>query len=116
MKRFAAFGLALALAAPSVALAHDGPHDSYTVNGKEFEFSTDKMVVKAGEPVTITFKNEGRISHNLAIPELSVTTKTIQGGKTAEMTFTPEKPGTYRFICSVPGHAQAGMHGELIVQ
>lgn len=116
MRRLFPLAAALALAAPAAALAHDGAHDSYTINGKEFDFSKDEMVVKAGAPVTITFQNEGRISHNLAIPELGVTTETIQGGKTATLTFTPEGAGTYRFICSVPGHAQAGMHGKLIVQ
>lgn len=116
MNRLPALALTLALAAPSAALAGEGAHDSDTINGKEFDFSKDEMVVKAGAPVTITFQNDGRISHNLAIPALGVTTATIQGGKTAELTFTPEKAGTYRFICSVPGHAQAGMHGKLIVQ
>ena len=116
MTRVFPFAAALALALPAAALAHDGAHDSYTVNGEEFDFSTDEMVVEAGSSVTITFKNGGSISHNLAVPELGVTTETIQGGETAELTFTPEEPGTYSFVCSVPGHEEAGMNGKLIVQ
>ena len=33
------------------------------------------------------------------------------------VTFTaPSKPGKYPFLCSFPGHFQAGMRGELIVK
>jgi len=119
--------LALVLIVPTGALAFyhkvdESPADSASagdgirVSGTEYQFSTGEMVVRAGEEVTITFTNAGRNSHNLAIPELDVTTKTIKSGKTATLTFTPETPGTYKFICSVPGHARSGMHGKLIVK
>ncbi len=36
-----------------------------------------------------------------------------QGGRTARGTFTIETPGTYPFVCTVPGHAAAGMTGTL---
>jgi uncharacterized cupredoxin-like copper-binding protein len=26
-----------------------------------------------------------------------------------------DEPGTYEFLCSVPGHAEAGMRGEIVV-
>ena len=29
--------------------------------------------------------------------------------------FRIDTPGTYMIMCSVPGHAEAGMHGRLIV-
>lgn len=42
----------------------------------------------------------------------------LLGAKHEEaVTFTaPEKPGVYAFLCTFPGHFQAGMHGELIVK
>ena len=37
--------------------------------------------------------------------------------ESGEVTFTaPAKPGMYPYICSVSGHAMAGMKGELIVK
>jgi len=37
--------------------------------------------------------------------------------ESGEVTLTaPAKPGKYPYICSVSGHAMAGMRGELIVQ
>ena len=39
------------------------------------------------------------------------------GGETVEVTFTaPEEPGDYPYICSFPGHYQAGMKGMLSVE
>jgi len=39
------------------------------------------------------------------------------GGETVEVTFkVPEEPGNYEYICSFPGHFQAGMKGILTVQ
>lgn len=31
-------------------------------------------------------------------------------------TFTPQSPGTYKVICTVPGHEQAGMVAALVVK
>jgi hypothetical protein len=30
-------------------------------------------------------------------------------GKSAKVTFTPDKPGNYTMVCYIPGHAAAGM-------
>jgi uncharacterized cupredoxin-like copper-binding protein len=38
------------------------------------------------------------------------------GGQSAMLEFTPSKPGTYEFWCTVAGHKEAGMTGTLVVQ
>jgi plastocyanin len=40
---------------------------------------------------------------------------TSLGMHTAALTFTAITPGTYRYLCPVPGHAAKGMIGKLIV-
>ena len=41
----------------------------------------------------------------------------IQPGSTATVQIPADaQPGTYDFICSIPGHAEAGMVGTLTVQ
>jgi len=72
--------------------------------------------VKADREVALTFRNDGKMSHNLHIPELGVKTDTIGPGKTATVRFTPDETGTVQFVCKVPGHEQAGMKGEITVQ
>ena len=44
-------------------------------------------------------------------------TTLVGAGETAEVTFkAPTAPGTYTFLCSFPGHFQAGMKGTLTVK
>jgi uncharacterized cupredoxin-like copper-binding protein len=37
-------------------------------------------------------------------------------GQTGVLEFTPTKPGTYEFFCTVAGHKEAGMVGTLVVK
>jgi azurin len=49
--------------------------------------------------------------------EIVAATGLAGGGETVEVTFTvPEEPGNYEYICSFPGHFQAGMKGVLTVR
>ena len=48
--------------------------------------------------------------------DLGISTKTIGSGQTETIEFVAPTSGTYTFICSVPGHATAGMVGDLIVE
>jgi plastocyanin len=79
-------------------------------------FNTKKLTAKAGK-VTIDFKNPAPIPHNVVIlkdgKELAGFEPIAEGeeSETAEL-----EAGTYTFICSVPGHAQAGMEGTLTVK
>jgi uncharacterized cupredoxin-like copper-binding protein len=36
-------------------------------------------------------------------------------GQTETLEFTPNKPGTYTFFCTVAGHKEAGMTGKLAI-
>ena len=40
---------------------------------------------------------------------------TAAGMHTATLTFTATTPGTYHYLCPVPGHAQQGMTGTFTV-
>jgi plastocyanin len=88
----------------------------FTIEGKEFAFTPSKLTVKKGEAVEITFKNMGKYPHNLTIADLNVKTKTIQPGEEDTITFTPDKTGSFSFMCTVPTHADKGMTGTLTVE
>jgi len=79
-------------------------------------FDTTELASKPGE-VTIDFDNPAAIEHNVAIEEDGkelATTETITEGKASLS--VDLGPGTYTFLCTVPGHAEAGMQGVLTVR
>ncbi len=73
--------------------------------------------VRPGQSVLLTVKNAGSIVHNVVAPELGVQRAIrIDGGKTGSVTLiAPTAPGTYPWWCNEPGHAEAGMIGEIVV-
>lgn len=68
-------------------------------------------------PLTVDMKNVASTPHNIAIQGNGVNQAgpVVQGGKTSEIKVTL-KPGKYTFLCTVPGHAAAGMKGPLTVK
>jgi uncharacterized cupredoxin-like copper-binding protein len=102
--------------APSQATSSAMEAQKITVVGTEFTFSPSTLTLKKGQPVELTFENSGKLPHNLTIPGLNVKTKTIQPGQQDMIQFTPDKTGQFAFMCTVPGHADKGMKGTLMVQ
>lgn len=82
---------------------------------REFRFEPAEITVERGETTTLVLENQGALAHNLTIEAFGVRTDTIQSGERTEVTVRPEKTGAYRFVCKVPGHAQAGMQGTIRV-
>jgi uncharacterized cupredoxin-like copper-binding protein len=79
------------------------------VTGKEFKFVLSTRTVRHGS-VTFRFTNKGRLKHDFKIAGKK--TPLLKPGKSASLTVTLRK-GRYTYICTVPGHAAAGMKGTL---
>ena len=78
-------------------------------------FLYGKATAKPG-PVTFVMPNQSPIQHNISI-QGPVNGKGPIIGHGATSTFKATlKPGTYTFLCDVPGHAAAGMKGTLTVK
>jgi alcohol dehydrogenase (cytochrome c) len=82
------------------------------VGATEFHFTLSATTVHSG---TVTFKvtNNGGIPHNLRINNQQ--TPNIDPGSTATLKVTFAKAGNYPYLCTIPGHAEAGMKGVLKV-
>ena len=81
------------------------------------QWQPNTVVAKAGDKVTLAVKNTGNTAHTFLSPALSVNQEDVPVQKTTSVTFTaPSAPGAYQFWCNIPGHAEAGMVGEVIVQ
>lgn len=82
----------------------------------QIAFDTTSLSSKPGK-VTIEFDNPSAIEHDVAIEkgdqELAKSAIVTEGktSVTAEL-----EPGDYTFLCTVPGHAEAGMEGTLTVR
>ena len=87
------------------------------------------FVVNSGDSVTFTSTNKGKGFHAFGIvssPDdfnnvlwgsaIASATSPLKAGESGTATFTAGAPGTYYYICTVPGHAQLGMQGSFIVE
>lgn len=92
--------------------ANDG---AINVRAREFLFGLDSTRATAGE-ITFVVENTGAMVHDFAIRGNGVdeATSQIDPGESTTLTVTLE-PGTYTFICTIPGHEQLGMRGEFTV-
>ena len=74
---------------------------------------TTKSIAKPGK-ATFVFKNIGHVEHDFKIN--GKVTPLIRPGKTATLAITFKKKGKYAYLCTVPGHAAAGMRGAFTVR
>lgn len=83
-----------------------------TVTGKEFSYALSR---KSGPPGTFVFRftNKGHIAHDFKIAGKK--TPVLKPGKSATLT-VKLKRGRYPYLCTVPGHAAAGMKGVFTVK
>ena len=84
------------------------------VIAKKFVFVPEELHVKRGETVTLQFTApEVPMGFNLA--DFNLRTDIVPG-KTASLQFTPDKSGTFTFLCDVfCGSGHEDMSGTLIV-
>jgi len=104
-----------AVASPALVQARATAHAAaVTVNvtAVEFHFTLSKKSVKPGK-VTFKITNKGAVQHDFKIDGSK--TKLISPHKTATLTVDFKKAGKYPYMCTVPGHAAAGMKGTLKV-
>ena len=83
-----------------------------TVAASEFKFALSKRSVPTGT-VTFAVANKGKLTHDFKIT--SKKTPLLKPGKSATLRVTFKK-GRYTYICTVPGHAAAGMKGTFTVK
>lgn len=118
MKRTLAVALAaVALVASAVPLTTAATQRAATtvvsVSGKEFKFTLSKKAAPRGT-IVFKFKNVGAVAHDLKI--VGKKTPLVQPGNSATLRVKITKPGRYKYVCTVPGHAAAGMRGIFTVK
>ncbi|MCH7567751.1 MAG: multicopper oxidase domain-containing protein [Nitrospirae bacterium] len=109
------------------------------MGGEDITSPGPTITVRVGEPVTITFKNVTDLldlhvlePHDFVIvaamdnPEVltklrvdplwGAETEWLPSGEQQTITFTPDTPGSYFYLCTNTDHADLGMWGSFIVE
>jgi uncharacterized cupredoxin-like copper-binding protein len=114
------------------------PQTEITLEMTDFSYNSPSLTVPVGQPVVITLENQGLVEHDFVIEKIEANIilmdehgsdahnahgeasdydvhASTQAGQTTTLELTVLEPGTYQFFCSVEGHLEAGMIGELVV-
>ena len=85
-----------------------------TVGMREFKFAVSPKTVKKNVPVTFGLTNNGSTGHDFKIGGKK--SPLVAASKKGTLKVTFKKAGRYSYLCTVPGHAAAGMKGVLVVK
>lgn len=93
------------------------------------EGNNPEFKVKSGDEITFSATNAGKSFHAFGIvsdpddfsnvlwkSEIASASSPLKPGESGKATFIAGAPGTYYYICTVPGHALQGMQGSFIVE
>lgn len=89
------------------------------VKASEFAFEPRTLELRAGVPTRIELDNrEAAVEHSLLVRAPSggdlIHLHAAANGTDAD-TFRIDTPGSYKVLCTIPGHTEAGMVGKLVV-
>ncbi|MEB3311785.1 MAG: plastocyanin/azurin family copper-binding protein [Snowella sp.] len=100
----------------------------------ELKFVPDHFDFVVGQKYKLILENPSPTKHYFTAKDFADAswTQKVQAGKVeikgaihelelkptgqAEWVFAPMKAGTYKLYCSIPGHAEAGMTGEIVIK
>jgi FtsP/CotA-like multicopper oxidase with cupredoxin domain len=81
----------------------------------DLKFDNTELHLAGPGATTVQLQNAGLLEHDLTI-EGTRLRLFAKPGQTTDATLKIDKPGTYAYFCSLPGHREAGMSGKLIVE
>jgi uncharacterized cupredoxin-like copper-binding protein len=126
MKVIVGAAITIALAMGLIALASAAPkteqasYRSANVILEDLRFTPNRIEAKVGVPLNLVLTNRGTERHDLSFPSLHMpglqgVEAILEPGESRTVTVVFDKPGSHTFICTLPGHATAGMAGAVFV-
>lgn len=102
---------------PEGAVQGEGGGKTVRALEKEFSIKLDGGTTLNADKYRFRVVNEGKIDHDLEIEGEGVEEKTALIGPGEEADLEADlKAGSYRFYCTVPGHAESGMDVDVTVE
>jgi uncharacterized cupredoxin-like copper-binding protein len=89
------------------------PELQVDLDARDIEWNITTIETKVGQKVTIRLENVGALDHNLVIEDFGIDTE-VSPGDIQVISFIVDAAGNYDFICDIPGHAEAGMVGQIV--
>ena len=109
----AGVAVCLAAALPGSVTAGSTSTLAIRVDTRDFSFKLSRRSVPAGTSVRFVVRNRGGAIHDFVVKHRR--TRTLRPGQSQTITVTFPRKGSFRFLCSVPGHARLGMKGTFAV-
>ena len=86
-----------------------------TLTARKFEWNPARIEAHVGETIELTLESED-VKHGFSCKDLGIEKVKFKKGERATVTFTADKPGTYRFRCAhFCGMGHRRMKGEIVV-
>ena len=130
LKKYLAL-LIILIATSLSACQGNTPSTNIDLELSDFRMTPDRLIVPAGSEISLHVSNTGSITHDFTVMEIGANVGDrydqedqnnvyweieVRSGETMTVQFlSPDEPGTYQIVCSMPGHVQAGMLGSLEV-
>jgi nitrite reductase (NO-forming) len=74
------------------------------------------LPVAEGAVVQINLINGDGATHDISVPDFGANSNQLNAkGSSTTIVFRADKKGEFKYICSLPGHVQAGMIGKIVV-
>ena len=84
------------------------------VRANKFSFTPNELRIRRGQPITLMLSTEDFV-HGFSVPDFDIRIDLVPG-KTVELTFTPNRAGTFVLLCdNFCGDGHDKMAGMLIV-
>lgn len=132
MIAFRAAVLALSVAPLLLSPAVAQNATTISVSLTNFKFTPNVITLKSGTTYTLHLVNNGGSAHDFAAPEFFKASTVapadkskidsddgdvdLDSGQSVDVTVTPNKPGTYKLVCTHFMHQTFGMTGQIVVQ
>lgn len=113
----------------SLAFEISPDFSKYGFNGTGGAGTNPTITVHSGDTVTIHLSNPSKSFHAFGVvvdpanpsavlwnSAFKTPDNPMKPGEKGDSTFVAGTPGLYHYICTVPGHAELGMDGNLIVE
>jgi plastocyanin len=85
------------------------------IEAGELNFRPAEVRTGSGKTVNLLLVNEGHMFHTLTVPGAGIDLRARPGDQISAA-FVAKDPGLYEFVCTVPGHAEGGMKGAIVVE